>query len=118
MTAGSALLAEGVEVPIKGGQTARLLFDMYSFVKLEEEFGGLGAVATLIPKGEFDVSSLPPDLFTKLMKILHLGFLHLDWKFEETCHNLLPRHLAKYFEALSSELNFSEEADSPGPKQP
>lgn len=113
MSEGTDLLAEGTEVPILGG-TARLRYSMLSLVRLEEKYGGLQeALGELMPGGrELKKDEIPPQMFTKILGLVHLGFLDYGWSFEETCSKLLPRHLAEYVEALSKELSMG--AESPG----
>lgn len=113
MSEGTALLAEGTPVHVDGGGTVNLKFTMLSLVKLEEQFGGLGGIADVLPQGGLDEKNIPPDMFTKIMRLLHLGFLHLGWSFEETCGHLLPRYFNEYAEALGKELNFGGDSDAP-----
>lgn len=113
---GELLLAEGTKVPIIGGKTATLLFSMLSLVKMEQDFGGIGGVQAMLPEDTTNVGALPPDIFTNLTKLLHLGFLHLGWSLEETQSFLLPKHMEEYTEALGRELSFGETAA--GPKEP
>lgn len=118
---GTELLNEGTPIPVKGGGTVNMLFDMYALVKLEEEFGGLNALKDLIPSSDDgeDVE-LEAGMFTNLMKLFHLGLLHLGWDFETACHALLPQHLQVYLNALGKELNFGDGSGggSGDPKSP
>lgn len=119
MSEGTDLRAEGTEVPIFGG-TARLRYSMLSLVRLEEKYGGLQeALQSIMPDGkELKKDEIPPQMFTKILGLIHLGFLDQGWTFEETCSKLLPRHLAEYVEALSKELSMGAESGSEAPKAP
>lgn len=116
MTTGTDLLGEGTEVPLRGGKTAYLVFDMYSFVKIEEEFGGLDQLQKALPSGEIDAKQMPKDMFSKVMKLFHYGFNHEGWSFEEMCHKLLPKHFPQYIDALGKELNFGDGKADADPK--
>jgi hypothetical protein len=116
MSAGADLLAEGTDVHVAGGGTEKMKFTMLSLVKLEQQFGGLGGIAEVLPQEGLSADSIPPDMFTKIMELIHLGFLHKGWTFEETCAQLLPRYFNEYTEALGKELNFGGGDDS-SPKQ-
>lgn len=120
---GTELLNEGTPIPVKGGGTVNMLFDMYALVKLEEEFGGLEALKDLLPSSkDGKEAELKPGMFLNLMKLFHLGLLHLGWDFETACHALLPQHLQVYSNALGKELNFGGESNAGGvsgdPKSP
>lgn len=117
-TEGDALLAEGTEVPIKGGKTAVLLYDMLSLVKMEQQFGGLAGIQKMMPDDATDINSISPTMFTDVMRLLHLGFLHLGWSFEDCCAQLLPRHFEIYSAALGKELSFGGDGNGPKPPAP
>jgi hypothetical protein len=92
VTESDRLLAEGVEIELRGGERARLVIDFIVVKRFEDTFGSLGAATSSIGQ---------EPMFSHLLRLLSIV---LDVPEDELLPKLVSKNVGQYLNAFNEAL--------------
>lgn len=99
---GARLRARGHPITLMDDTEATLIYDFDSLETLEEEFGSIGALVTLV---EVDDAGVPVGkAFRPLRIFIGAGLLHAGYSIDDAKRILDPSRLTEYFGAAQAAL--------------
>lgn len=111
------IAAEGVPIPTTKGEL-RLVYGMRALRAMEDRYGSVAGLQEAMQelhdrftKGDGKVAAFGP-----VCDLIAPGLLHLGYTEDQATDLLLPRHVAKYAEAMAAAMReaFPEETPAPG----